>query len=113
MNDKQLANLFAGGSAPERDPAFALRVTAEIGRTRRRMRFLGLATRVAVMLISAAVAFLVIRLIESPLAQLLLGVPQFMGVPLPMVLFLFIAALLLRARFGRRRHFRFPGPGLT
>ena len=100
MTDTQLSELFAEGTAPERDPAFAQRVAAEIGRTRLRMRFLALALRAAAMLMLFVVIFAASRLIEPVLAQLVEGVPQFMGVPVPMaVLGVLVAGLvLLRGR---------------
>ena len=85
MTDKQLSELFAEGTAPERDPAFALWVAAGIGRTRLRMRFLALALRAAVMLMLSVAIFVASRLIEPVLAQLVEGAPQFMGVPVPLV----------------------------
>jgi hypothetical protein len=111
MTDTQLSELFAEGSAPERDPAFALRVAAEIGRTRLRMRLLALALRAAVMLIPFVAVFVASRLIEPVLAQLLQRVPQFMGVPVPIVVLgvLVVGVVLLRARvYGPLRRFASP-----
>jgi uncharacterized membrane protein AbrB (regulator of aidB expression) len=98
MKDKQLSDLFADGTAPERDPAFALWVAAGIGRTRLRMRVLALARRATVMLMLAVAMFVAIRLSKQVLAQLVEGLPQFMGVPVPLVLGVLIVALVLRAQ---------------
>jgi hypothetical protein len=99
MPDKQLSELFAEGTAPDRDPAFALQVAAEIGRSRIRMRFLAPALRAAVMLMLAVVIFAASTVIEPIFAQLVEEVPQFMGVPVPMaVLGAIVAGLGLRAK---------------
>lgn len=100
MTDKQLSALFADGTSPEHDLAFVLAVAAEIGRTRLRMRFLPLALRTAAMLMVSLALVMASRLIEPVLARLVEGVPQFMGVPVPMaVLGVFVAGLvLLRGR---------------
>lgn len=98
MTDESLSGLFIEGTAPERDPAFELRVQTEIGRTRLRMRFLALALRAAPMLMLSAALFVAIRLIEPMLAPLVEGVPRFMGVPVPMVLGALVVGLILRAR---------------
>jgi hypothetical protein len=100
MTDEQLSDLFAEGTAPERDPDFTLAVTAGIGRARLRVRLLVLALRVAVMLMLAVVLFVASRLIEPALAQLVDGLPRFMGVPVPIVLLgLIVAGLALRGGF--------------
>lgn len=99
LTDKQLSELFAEGTAPERDPAFALWVAAEIGHTRLLMRFLALAPRVAAILMLSVAIFVASRLIEPVLAPLVEGAPQFMGVPVPMVVLgVLVAGLVLRAR---------------
>jgi hypothetical protein len=98
MTDKQLSNLFAEGTAPEREPAFELWVAAGIGRRRLRMRFLALALRATVMLMLSVALFVAIRLVEPVLAQLVEGIPRFMGVPVPLVLGVLVAALVLRAQ---------------
>lgn len=104
MTDKTLADLFAEGTAPERDPAFALSVAAGIGRTRLRMRLLALALRATVMLMLSVAMFVAIRLSKPVLAQLVEGMPRFMGVPVPLVLGVLVAALVLRAQ----RHISIP-----
>ena len=99
MTDKQLSELFAEGTAPERDPAFVLWVAAGIARPRRRMRLLALALRAAVMLMPFVALFVASRLIERVLAQFVEGVPQFMGVPVPMVVLgVLVTGLVLRAQ---------------
>lgn len=99
MTDKQLSDLFAEGTAPERDPAFALRVAAGISRARLRTRLLALALRASAILMLSVALFVVVRLIKPVLAELVEGVPQFMGVPVPMVLGVLAAGLVLCARF--------------
>ena len=100
MTDEQLSDLFAEGTAPERDPAFTLAVTAEIGRARVRIGLLALALRVAAVLMLAVVLFVASRLIEPALAQLVEGLPRFMGVPVPVVLLgVICAGLALRGWF--------------
>lgn len=95
MTDKQLSDLFADGTAPERDPAFALSVAAGIRRTRLRRRLLALAQRATVLLVLSVAMFVAIRLSKPVLAQLVEGMPQFMGVPVPLVL----AALVYGAKW--------------
>jgi hypothetical protein len=99
LTDQQLSELFTEGTAPERDPAFALRVSAEIGRTRLRMRVLALALRAAAMLMLSVAIVVASRLIEPVLAPLVEGTPRFMGVPSPMVVLggVLVAGLILRA----------------
>ena len=99
LTDQQLSELFTEGTAPERDPAFALRVAGEIGRTRLRMRVLALALRAAAMLMLSVAIIVASRLIEPVLAPLVEGTPRFMGVPLPMVVLggVLVAGLILRA----------------
>jgi hypothetical protein len=99
MSDQQLSDLFAEGTAPEHDPAFTLLVASEIGRARLRRRLLALALRVIVLLILSAPLFVVSRQIAPMLAQLVEGWPQFMGVPVPLVLCALVVALALRTRF--------------
>jgi hypothetical protein len=94
--DKQLSELFAEGTAPEHDPAFALRVAAGIGRAGLGRRVLALALRVAVMVMLAVAVLVASRQIEPVLARLVEGVPQFMGVPVPMAMLgILVAGLVL------------------
>jgi len=74
-------------------------VAAEIGRTRLRMRLLALALRAAAMLMLSVALVVASRLIEPVLAPRVEGAPQFMGVPLPMVVLggVLVAGLILRA----------------
>lgn len=103
MTDKQLSDLFAAGTAPERDPAFLLEVNAGISRARLRTRLYTLARRTRLMLLLALVLFSASRLLAPVLAQLA-GLPQFMGVPLPLVLLgLVLAGFVLRG--GRQLSF--------
>jgi hypothetical protein len=98
MTDPQLSDLFTEGTAPERDPAFALRVASGIGRARLRRRLVGIGLRVTVLLMLSVPVFVASRLITPVLAQLLEGWPRFMGVPVPVVLGVLVAALVLRLR---------------
>jgi hypothetical protein len=86
MADDQLAELFASGTAPERDAAFARHIDARIERARRGRRLLALTVRALVILTLAATAFVTIRTLEPVLQQIAESSPQFMGVPLPLVL---------------------------
>ena len=98
MTDQQLSDLFAQGTAPERDPDFALGVAVGIGRARLRARLGALALRAAVGLMLAGVTFVAAGMIKPVLVQLVDGAPQFMGVPLPLVLGVLAAGLAVSAR---------------
>lgn len=98
MSDQELAGLFTEGTAPERDLAFALRVEADIGRARLRIRLLELAFRAGVMLMLAGAVFVAVRAIRPVLGDLLERWPDFMGVPMPVVLVAVVAGLALRGR---------------
>ena len=86
MTDEHLTRLFAEGTAPERDPAFAQRVDARIAFERRGRRLRTLLIRILVMLMLAATAFVAVRVLEPTLQQIAENSPEFMGVPLPEVL---------------------------
>ena len=98
MTDQPLSNLFTEGSAPQRDPAFTFRVASGIGRARLRRQLLALGLRVTVLLILAVPIFVASRLAAPVLAQLVEGWPRFMGVPVPLVLGVLVAALARRTR---------------
>lgn len=98
MSDRPLSDLFAEGTAPERDPAFALRVEAGIGRARLRIRLLELALRAIVVLTLSGALFAAVRAIKPVLGQSIEEWPQFMGVPVPVVLGVVVVGLALRAR---------------
>jgi hypothetical protein len=101
MTDPQLSSLFADGTAPDHDPAFTAQVAAEIGRARLRTRLLALALQAAMVLTLAGALFVAGRLIEPALVQLAPLVeqsPQFMGVPVPLVLGALLVGLALLAR---------------
>ena len=98
MTDPQLSDLFTEGTAPERDPAFTLWVASGIARARLRRRLLALGLRVTVLLMLSVPIFMASRLIAPVLAQLVEGWPRFMGVPVPVVLGVLVAALALRLR---------------
>jgi len=106
VTDQQLSDLFTEGTAPERDPAFALWVASGIGRARLRRRLLALGLRVTVLLMLSVPVFVASRLIAPVLAHLVEGWPRFMGVPVPIVVLgVLVTGLVLRARlyvlFGR------------
>lgn len=94
MSDQQVSDLFAEGTAPERDPAFVLEVAAGIARARLRIRLLTIAYRMTVVLSLSGAIFVAGRLIEPVLT----GLPQFMGVPVPLVLGVLALGLVLRGR---------------
>ena len=98
MTDRQLSDVFSEGTAPERDPAFALLVESSIGRARLRRRLLALGLRVIVLLLLAVPVFVASRLVGPVLAQLVEGWPRFMDVPVPVVLGVLVVALALRTR---------------
>ena len=97
MTDK-LSDLFAEGTAPERDPDFALKVAAGIGRVRLGARLRALALRAAGLLALSGAIFVAAGLIRTVLVPLLDGAPQFMGAPVPVVLGVFVAGLALTVR---------------
>jgi hypothetical protein len=103
MTDERLSGLFAHGTAPERDVAFARRVGAEIGRARLGWRFLALAVRALVVLTLAAAVFVTARVMAPALVPIAVSWPHFMGVPLPLVLGALAVALFVH----RRRFIRF------
>lgn len=86
MTDEHLTSLFAEGTAPERDTAFARRVDARIERARHGRRLLALAIRTLMILTLAAAVFATVRVLEPALNLIAESSPQFMGVPLPLVL---------------------------
>jgi hypothetical protein len=105
MTDSEFSDLFAAGTAPEHDPAFTLRVAAGIGRARLRSRLLALALRAFVVLMLAGAIFVAAGLVKPMLVQLLDGSPQFMGVPVPVVVGALVAGLALRSRLPHLRLF--------
>ena len=98
MTDNQMSALFAEGTAPESDPDFALRVAAELNRARFGARLGALALRATVVLMLSGVTFVAARAVKPVLVQLVDGAPQFMGVPVPMVLGVLVAGLALLVR---------------
>lgn len=98
MTDERLADLFAEGTAPERDPAFARRVSAEISGARLGRRLLALAIRALLVLTLAGVIFVTAQMIEPMLEPIAQGAPQFMGVPLPLVLCAVVVGVAVRMR---------------
>lgn len=102
MTDEQLVELFARGTAPERDAAFARRVDAEINR----MRFARRLVRAMHSLVLPALAgalFMAIRGIEPALARIAESSPRLMGVPLPLVVGVLSVALVVYVAGLRRR----------
>jgi hypothetical protein len=97
MTDPQLSHLFAEGTAPERDPAFAHSVAAGIGRARLGMRLRALALRASGVLALSGATFVAAGVIKPVLVQLVDGWSQFMGVPVPVVLGALTAGLALSA----------------
>jgi len=100
MSDLQLSDLFAKGTAPESDPAFAGQVAARIGRARLGARLRPLVLRIAVVLMLSVGAFTAAGVVRPVVAQLVEGWPQLMGVPLPVAL----GALAVGLAFGVRAH---------
>jgi hypothetical protein len=102
MTEERLAQLFADGTAPEHDAAFDRRVDAQIASVRRGRRFLALAVRALVVLTLAGAAFAALRTIEPTLEptleQIAESSPQFMGVPLPLVLGALVVGLAVHLR---------------
>jgi hypothetical protein len=104
MADDQLDELFASGTAPERDTAFARRVDVQIASERRGLRLAALAVRALVILAVAATLFVTVRELEPTLQQIVGTSPQFMGVPLPLILVVLAVGLAVRAlQFVRLR----------
>jgi hypothetical protein len=98
MTDERLGRLFAEGTAPERDAAFAALVDAEIGRARLVRRLLVIAMRALAVLTLASAAFLTARTIEPLLGSIAESSPRFMGVPVPLVAIALMAGLFAYAR---------------
>jgi hypothetical protein len=96
MTEERLAQLFADGTAPEHDAAFDRRVDAQIERERRGLRLLAFAVRSLVIVALAAALFVTVRTLEPALAQIAESSPQFMGVPLPLVLGALAVGLAVR-----------------
>ena len=98
MTDEHLTSLFAEGTAPERDAAFARRVDARIASERRGRRLLALAIRALVILSLAAAVFLTARVLEPTLQQIAENSPQFMDVPVPLIVVAIAVGLAIRSR---------------
>ncbi len=98
MTDEHLTSHFAEGTAPERDTAFARRIDVRIKRARQGRRLLGFTTRTLVILTLAAMVFVTVRLLEPTLQQIAENSPQFMGVPVPLVLGALAVGLAVRFR---------------
>jgi hypothetical protein len=104
MTDEELAGLFAEGTAPDRDAAFARRVDARIGFARARPRLLAPGLRALVILSLAAAVFVTVRTLEPALLQIVDHSPQFMGVSVPTIMAVLAVGLAVRAlRFLRLR----------
>jgi hypothetical protein len=103
MDDPRLADLFAEGTAPERDATFAEGVETRIGRARLAAR-LALVARACVVLALVAAVYVTARAVSPALARIAEISPEFMGVPVPLVLGAIIIGLLrvklLRLRFS-------------
>lgn len=104
MADDQLAELFASGTAPDRDAEFAERVDARIAGARRAARYRAHSIRALAMLALGAAAFVTLRLLEPALSWVAEISPEFMDVPAPLVLTVLAVGLSPRAlRFLRVR----------
>jgi hypothetical protein len=96
MTEEHLTSLFAEGTAPERDTAFVHRVDAQIERARRGLRIPAFAVRALVILTLAAALFVAVRALEPELKLIAESSPQFMGVPMPLVLGALAVGLAVR-----------------
>ena len=94
MTETPLGELFAEGTAPERDPEFARKVAAGVGRARLGRRIGAMAARGA----GAAAAVATAGLIGPVVAALMSGAPQVMGAPLPAVVAVVVVGLALMVR---------------
>jgi hypothetical protein len=97
MTDEQLTELFAHGTAPERDTVFAQRVDARIASERRGLRLVALAVRALAILMLAATLFAIVRVLEPMLQQIAEISPHFMGVPVPLILLVLAVCLAVHA----------------
>jgi hypothetical protein len=110
MADDQIAELFSAGTASERDAVFAGSVDARIARARRASRLLALALRVAVIVMLAVAVFVTIHVLEPTFQQIAEISPEFMGVPVPLVLVAITTGVAIYAwrLAGLRLGFRIP-----
>jgi hypothetical protein len=97
MDDPRLADRFAEGTAPERDPTFAEGVATRIGRVRLAAR-LALVARASVVLALIAAVYVAGRAVAPAVARIAELSPEFMGVPVPLVLGALIIGLLRRVK---------------
>ena len=104
MDDPGLADLFAEGTAPERDATFAWGVETRIGRARWAAR-LALVARASVVLALIASVYVAGGALAPALARIAEISPEFMGVPVPLVLGAIIIGLLLRVKLYLRLRF--------
>jgi len=103
MTDPRLEELLAAGTAPERDAAFAERVEAGIDRARLVMRLV-LAGGMVLTVALAVTIYITGHAVAALLASNAEDLPEFMGVPVPLVLAALAVGLLLRAaRYLRLR----------
>ena len=98
MNDPGLADLFAEGTAPERDATFAEGVETRIGRARLAACVSALVARASVVLALVAAVYAASRAVTPAFARIAEISPKFMGVPVPLVLGAIIIGLLLRVK---------------
>lgn len=103
MTDDQIAALFAQGSTPERDRAFAERVAKNVARLGWLERLMT-AARAAALFAVAVALFFGLRALEPIAAPVLAWTPELMGVPAPLVLAAIAVAVTIQARriFARR-----------
>lgn len=106
MTDDELSNLFAEGTAPERDAAFVRRVDAQIARAPKRSPLLLHTLRAVLVVAIAGAMFMTLRALspffETTPGHVDLPLPHVMGVPLPLVAGALAVGLALRFR-GRVR----------
>jgi hypothetical protein len=98
MSEPSISDLFAEGTAPDRDPAFEMNVAADIGRARVLDRLARFALPVTGALVLSGAVHGAAEVVRPLLAPALEGATQFMGVPLPVVLVALAAGLALTAR---------------
>ncbi len=97
MTETPLGELFAEGTAPERDPEFARKVAAGVGRARLGRRMGAIAARGAGRRRPAR-RFVTAGLIGPVVAALMSGAPEVMGAPLPAVVAVVVVGLALMVR---------------
>ena len=98
MDDPRLEDLFAEGTAPERDATFVEGVETRISRARLAARVLALMARASLVLALIGAVYVVGRAVTPAFERVAEVSPEFMGVPVPLVLGAIIIGLLLRVK---------------